>query len=230
MSDKANIANLGVVVSARGSGLLANDGNRVVVAVGGAYRQSCNPRAMIAMRSSIRQMAFSLLLGSVSIACAQMDYDHEIQLVSVGYGLPGASASRHVTAGDFTNQPVAAGLAGAPNGDPDPGLSYAQPRSQQSGEAEYSQPSLISRIRLADLARTVSPQGWLIGDDGVLSYTARKKRWHLVLGYAPDLSAIRKDFAHLNSFSLVWQYSFGKHKPASWVSASQCMRALQPPS
>jgi hypothetical protein len=170
----------------------------------------------IIMRSAILQIAFGLVLGSVPIAFAQMNHDppNGMQLASAGRGPEGASASRYASAGAFTNQHLALRVLPAPESDPDTGLSYAMHPSQARGVADPDQPSLISGTHLADPALT---QGWRIGDAGVLSYTARNQRWRFVFDYAPDLGALRENFSHMHSFSLGWQFSLGKLKPASWA-------------
>jgi hypothetical protein len=173
------------------------------------------------MRSQILPIAFSLVLGSIPIAFAQMDFDfpkaNGIHLAYVGCGPQDASANRYVSAGGFTNLHVTLRSAPGSKYDPAPELSYSVPPSQQKGEVELSQPSLTNRIRLSDPVRIASPQGWRIGGGGVLNYTAHNQRWHLVFGYAPDLTALREHFDRVHSFNLVWQFSLGKLKPASWA-------------
>lgn len=129
-------------------------------------------------------------------------------------------ASRYVSVGDFTNQHLALRLVPAPKSDPDPGLSSSMSPSEERGVAELDQPSLTSSAHLADPALTASTQGWRIGDAGVLNYTASNQRWRFVLGYAPDLGALRETFGDIQSFTLTWQCSLGKHKPASWVGVT----------
>ena len=220
MNDNASIANCGVVASVRGSGLSANDGHRVVT-VGGTHCQPCIQRAKTAMRSRILQMAFSLVLGSVPIAFAQMDHDfpNVIHLAYAGRGPQSASANRYVSTAGFTNLHVTLRSAPASKGEPSPELSYSVPPNQLREEVELSQPSLTNRIRLADPALTASPQGWRVSGGGILNYTAHNQRWRLVFGYAPDLTALREHFDNLHPFSLVWQFSLGKLKPASWAGA-----------
>ncbi|MCU0786533.1 MAG: hypothetical protein MUF81_21305 [Verrucomicrobia bacterium] len=170
------------------------------------------------MRSRILQLALSLMLGSVPIAFAQIDGDHPngMQFASSGYRLEGDSASRCVSVGEFTNQHLALCSVPAPKSDADPGLSYSMPPSEERGMAELRQPSLTSSGQLADPALTASPRGWRIGGAGVLNYTARNQRWRFVVGYAPDFGVLLEKFGDAHSFSLAWQYSLGKHKPASW--------------
>ena len=191
-----------------------------------------NDKASIAISSRSLQIAFSLVLGSVTITFAQMNNDlpKGIQLASVNYRLNDAFASRYVSTGDFTNQHVALRSVSAPKGDPDPGLCYSMPPSQPRSEAELNQTSLNSSLRLAGPAPTASPQGWRTGGGGVVNYTARNQRWRLVFGYAPDLSVLRGDFYHLHSFSLVWQHSVGKLKPASWTGAPAGYEHERPPA
>ena len=178
------------------------------------------------MRSAILPIAFSLVLGSVPIAFAQMNHDppNGMQFASAGRGPAGASASPYASAGASTNQHLALRMVPEPESDPDPGLSYAMPPSRARGVADLGQRSLISRGQLADPALT---QGWRVGSAGVLSYTARNQRWRFVFDYAPDLGALRENFSHMHSFSLGWQFSLGKLKPASWAEVkggSELMR------
>jgi hypothetical protein len=91
------------------------------------------------------------------------------------------------------------------------------PPTQERGVTELTRPNLASRPHLTDSALTTAPQGWRIGGAGVLNYTARNQHWRFVFGYAPDLGALRENVGHIHSFNLAWQYSLGKHKPASWV-------------
>lgn len=181
------------------------------------------------VRSRIRQIAFSLLLGSVSSAFAQIDHDQPngIQFAFGACGPKGSYAAHYVSAGAFTNEHLALRLVPAPGSNPGPGLSYSMPLSRERGVTELSRPSLTSWVQLADAALTASPQGWRIGGAGVLNYTARNQRWRFVLGYAPDLGALHESFGHIHSFSLAWQFSFGNQKPASWAgvpAGSEYMR------
>jgi hypothetical protein len=230
MNAKASTTNLGAVVLVRGGVLSANARHRIV-AMGGTHRQPCHRRATIAMRSRILQIAFSLVLGSAPIAFAQMDHDlpNGIHLAYASYGPQGASASRYVSPGGFTNQHVTLPSIPAPKGDPDPDLSYSVPPSQQRGEVDLNQPSLTKSVRLTDPAPTATPLGWRIGGGGVLNYTTPNQRWHLVFGYKPDLGALREDFDRLHSFSLRWYYSLGKLKPASWAVAPAGSEHVRPP-
>lgn len=189
--------------------------------------------AKIAVLPRILQIAFSLVLGSVPIAFAQINRDHPngMQVASGGCGPEGDSAGRCVSVGDFTNQHLTFRLLPAPESDPDPRLNYSMPPSPERGVVELSQPSLTSRAHLADPALTASPQGWRIGGVGVLNYTARNRRWRFVVGYAPDLDALLEKFGDAHSFNLAWQYSLGKHKPASWAgvkAGSEYMRRPAP--
>ncbi|HWV99013.1 MAG TPA: hypothetical protein VNZ64_04895 [Candidatus Acidoferrum sp.] len=171
------------------------------------------------MRLKIRQIAFSLVLGSSPIASAQIIYDLRdgIQFASVGCEPQGSPASRFLSTGDFTTQHLALRSSPARKGDPDCQLSYTLPPSQERRETELDPPTLTltSRVRLADLPRTASRQGWRIGGGGVLSYTTRNQRWHLVFRYKPDVGALADDFYRLHSFSVICQYSFKKRKPGS---------------
>jgi hypothetical protein len=106
-------------------------------------------------------------------------------------------------------------LVPAPKGDPAPGLSYSMPPRQQTRELELNQPSLASRIRFEDLVEATAPQGWGIGDGGLLSYRTRDRRSRFVLRYEPDLRVFPEDFARLNSLNLVWRFSLGRIKPAN---------------
>jgi hypothetical protein len=184
------------------------------------------------MRSRILQLAFSLMLGSVP-AFAQTNDDHpnEMQFASGSCGPEGDLASRCVSVGDFTNQHLALCSVPAPTSDADPGLNYSMPSSEGRGMAELSQPSLTSRAQLAAPALTTSPRGWRIGGAGVLNYTANNQRWRFVVGYAPDFGVLLEKFGDAHSFSLAWQYSLGKHKPASWAgvkTGSESIRRSAP--
>jgi hypothetical protein len=183
------------------------------------------------MRSRIFPMAFSLVLGGVSVAFAQSNYDfsHGIRLAYVDAGPPGAAANPCDSTGGFTNQHVTLHSAPVSTDDPAPGLRYSVPPSQPRGEVEFGQPSLTRRIRFAGMAETAAPQGWRIGGGGVLNYTPRNQRWHLVFGYAPDLTALREHFDRVLSFNLVWQFSLGILKPASWAGKSTGSELARPP-
>jgi len=178
----------------------------------------------MAMRSTVLQIAFSLVLGGVPIAFAQTNDEHPcaMQLASGGCGPEGDFTSRCTSAGVFTNQILALRLFPAAKSNPDPGLDYWLPPSQEKGVTESNQPSLASRAYLANPALAASPQGWRIGGAGVLDYTARSRRWRFVFGYAPDLGALREreDFSDIHSFSVAWQFRLGKHKPASWAGVT----------
>lgn len=223
MENRTSSLDPGAVVPVRGGGPSASDGHRIY-AVGGAYRQPCNRSAKIATCSSILQIAISLVLGSVLIAFAQTndDHPHGMQLASGGCGPEGVCTNRCVSVGIFTNPHLALRLFPAAKSEPDPGLGYSLPPSQERGVTEVNQPSLASRAYLANPALTASPQGWRIGGAGVLDYTARNRRWRFVFGYAPDLGALREreDFSDIHSFSVVWQFRLGKHKPASWAGVT----------
>jgi hypothetical protein len=167
--------------------------------------------------SRILQLVFSLVLGSVPTAVAQLDYHlpNGIQLASVGSAPQSASTSRFINPGDITNQLVALRAVPAPKGNSDPGLSYSIPPSQQIAEGPFNLSSLASRVRLEDLVGAASPYGWRTGGGGLVSYNTRNQRWHLVFRYAPELRTLSDDFDRLHSFSLIWQFSFGKSKPAT---------------
>jgi hypothetical protein len=199
--------------------------------IGGTHGQPGNRRAKTTVRSRILPIAFSLVLGGVSVACAQLNYDFSngIRLAYVGGGPPGAAAIPCDSTGGFTNQHVTLHSAPASTDDPAPELSYSVPPSQPRGEVELSQPCFTSRIRFAGMAETAAPQGWRIGGGGVLNYTPRNQRWHLVFGYAPDLTALREHFDRVLSFNLVWQFSLGKLKPASWASKPTGSELVRPP-
>lgn len=139
-------------------------------------------------------------------------------------------ASWYVSVGDFTNQHLALCLLPEPKSDPDPGLSYSMPPSEERGVAELNQPSLTRSAHHAEPALTVSTQGWRIGDAGVLNYTASNQRWRFVLGYAPDLGALRETFGDIQSFTLTWQYSLGKHRPASWAGVKTGSESIRRPA
>jgi hypothetical protein len=168
------------------------------------------------MQSRILQIAVWLVLGSVSSGLAQTHSNptNALQIASAGLELQVASASRYVSTGDFTNQHLTLLSIPAPIGAPGLGLSYSMLPSQQMRQSELNQPNLPSRVRLADLVQTNSPHGWRIGDDGILSYRNRDRRCHLVFRYTPDIRALSGDFDRLDYFSLVWQLSLGKLKPA----------------
>jgi hypothetical protein len=167
------------------------------------------------MRARIVQIVFSLVLGSAGIAFGQLDCDlpAALQFTSTNCELRGATAGCRIGTGEVTNHVEALGLVSPAKGDPPDPLSYSSSQSQQKKEDELCQPSLTSKIRLADLTQTVSP-GWRIGQSGLLSYTTRDERWQLVFRYTPDLSALRESFDQLHAFSVTWQYRFLKHKPA----------------
>ena len=221
MENKSSLLNLNAVVSVRGGVPSASDGPRTI-AVGRAHRQLCKRRARMAVRSRVLPMAFSLVLGSVPIAIAQTNQDHPtaIQFASGGCGPGGDSTNRCVSVGVFTNQHLALGSCPTARSDPDSGPGNSMSASQERGVTELNQPGLASRAYLANPALTASPHGWRIGGAGVLGFTARDQRWRFVFGYAPDLGALREDFGHSHSFNLVWQYSFGKHKPSSWAGVT----------
>ena len=103
----------------------------------------------------------------------------------------------------------------APKREPDSGLSYSRPSERQKGEAKLDPPTRSSRVRLEDLIRPASPQGWHLGGGGFLSYTSLSERWHLVFSYEPEITARLAGFEDLAAFSMVWQYQFGKPKPAN---------------
>jgi hypothetical protein len=169
------------------------------------------------MPSRILQITICLVLASVSTALAQIHYDltNEIQFVSAGVGPQVASVSRCVSTGDLTNQHLTFLTVPAPKADPDSGLSWSMPPpSQQTRESELNLPNLPGRVRLADLIQTTSPHGWRIGDDGILSYRTQDRRCHLVFRYTPDIRAVTGDLGRLEYFSLAWQFSLGKLKPA----------------
>jgi hypothetical protein len=169
------------------------------------------------MHSRILQIAVCLVLGSVSSGLSQThsNLTNELQIASAGLELQVASASPYVSTGDFTNQHLTLLSVPAPKGAPGPGLSYSMPPDQRRSESELNQPNLPSRVRLADLLQTTSPHGWRIGDDGVLGYRSRDRRCRLVFRYTPDIRALSGDFDRLDYFSLVWQFSLGKLKPAN---------------
>lgn len=184
------------------------------------------------MRLRILLTASGLVLGNISIAFAQMNHDHPngIRFASRGGGPEGDAASWCVSGGDFTNQHLALRLVSAPKSDPDPGLSYSMPPNPEQGVAELNQPSLTSSASLPEPALNTSLRGWSIGGAGVLNYTARNKRWRFVVGYAPDLGVLRVKFGDLHSFNLAWQYSLGRHKPASWVGVKAGSEYLRRPT
>lgn len=175
-------------------------------------------------------ITFSLMLGCARIVFAQINYDdtNGVQFASGDCGSEDVSASRCIRAGNFTNQHPAR-LASAAQENRDPGLSYSMPPSPESGIAESNQPSLTSRVKLADPALTASPHGWRIGGAGVLNYTAPNRRWRFVVGYSSDIGALRDTFGDLRSFNLAWQYSLGKRKPASWVGVKTGTEYLRRP-
>ncbi len=165
----------------------------------------------------ILQITLCLVLGVVSTARAQIYYDltNEMQIVSVDLGPQIASASRYVSAGDFTNQHLTLLSVPVPKAALDSGLSYSMPASSQPRkETELNQPPPPNSVRLADLVLTSSPHGWRIGDDGILSYRSVDRRCHLVFRYAPDIRALSGDLGRLEYFSLAWQFSLGRLKPA----------------
>jgi hypothetical protein len=163
------------------------------------------------------QLAFSLVLGNVLMASAQMDYGlpQGIKPASVRWGPQAESPGRYASIGDFTNQGVTLCSVPAPKDEPDSGLSYSVPPSQQRRDAESNEPSLASRVHLADLVRTAPAEGWQISVGGVLSYTTRNQRWHIEFRYNPDLSMLREDYDHRQTFSVIWQYRFRKRNPAN---------------
>ena len=179
------------------------------------------------MRSRILQLTFSLVLGSIPIALAQTNLNLPngmILLASPEHRPPSAAESRCAIPCDFTNHYVPPLSLPAPGSDPDSASSYSMPPGQQRGETKLKAPDFTSRVRLADLPRTTSSQGWRFGDSGALSYTSWNLRGHLVFSYTPDLGALLTDFEHVNSFSLIWQFSLGKHKPARWSERPSAKR------
>jgi hypothetical protein len=181
-----------------------------------------NTKARMARCSTVLQITSSLVLGSISIASAQKG--HELTnctgLVHASRGSERAFAVENLSVDAFTNQPMALRQVPATKGGPDSLLSYSMPLAQPATDAESAQPTFTSKVYLADWARTGAPQGWRIGGGGVLNYTTRNQRWHFLFRYQPELSALREDYDSLHAFSLVWQYSFGNHKPTVWRSAS----------
>ena len=178
---------------------------------------NCSRMTQMPMPSRILQITLCVVLGSVSTARAQIHYDltNEIQFVPVDVGPQIASESRYISAGDFTNQHLTLLSVPAPKDALDSGLSYSMPPpSQQRSASELNQPGLPSRVRLADLIQTTSPHGWRIGDDGILSYRSEDRRCHLVFRYTPDIRALSGDLGRLEYFSMAWQFSLGKLKPA----------------
>jgi hypothetical protein len=172
------------------------------------------------MHLTIIKTTFSLVLGSIPFALAQTNCNLPngmFLLTPAEHRPPSAAESRCVVPCDFTNLFVPLLSLAVPGIDPDSTSSYSMLPGQQGGETELKAPDFTSRVRLADLPRATSPQGWRFGDSGALSYTSWNLRAHLVFSYTPDLGALLKDFEHLNSFSLIWQYSLGNHKPASWA-------------
>ncbi len=167
--------------------------------------------------SRIGHIAISLLLGSAPIACAQLDYplSNRNQLAPTGWAPRGAFSIRYINTGDFTNQLVALRAVLPPKGGSDLGLSYSMPPGQGMEEGPLNRRTLASRVRLEDLVGAASLSGWRTGGGGILSYTTPNQRWHLVFRYGPDYSALGQDFDRLHSFSVIWQFRFGKHKPAS---------------
>ncbi len=185
----------------------------------------------MAVLPRVLQMAFSLILGSVPIAFAQINQDstNGMQFAAGGDGPEGVSASRCGSFDDLTNQHLTLRLFPAPESFP--GLSYSMPPSPERGVAALTEPRLTSRTQLAEPALTASPQGWRIFSAGLLNYTTNNQRWRFVLGYAPDLGTLREDFDEIRSFNLAWQYSLGKHKPPSWAgikTGSEHIRRLAP--
>jgi len=178
---------------------------------------NCDRTTQRVMPSRILQIAFCLVLCSASIGFAQIhsNLTEELQIASAGLELHVASASRCVSTVHFTNQHLTLLSVPAPKGTPDPGLSYSMPPDQERGESELNQPNLPSRVRLTDLLQTTSPHGWRIGDSGVLSYRSRDRRCRIVFRYTPDIRALSGDFDRLDYFSLAWQLSLGKLKPAN---------------
>lgn len=168
------------------------------------------------MHPRILEIAVCLVFGSVSGGLAQThsDLTNKLQFASAGLELRVASASPYVSTGDFTNQHLTLHSVPAPKGDPDLGLNYSMTPDQLRRESELNQPDLPSRVRLADLLQTPSPHGWRIGDSGILGYRSRDRRCRLVFRYTPDIRALSGDFDRLDYFSLVWQLSLGKLKPA----------------
>ena len=172
------------------------------------------------MHSRILQITFSLVLGSIPIAFAQTNCNLPngmILLTPAEHRPPSPAESQCVIPCDFTNHYVPFLSLPAPGSDPDSSSSYSRPPGQQRGETELKVRDFTSRVRLADLPRTTSPHGWRFGDSGALSYTSWNLRGHLVFSYTPELGALLTDFEHVNSFSLIWQYSLGSHKPARWA-------------
>ena len=169
------------------------------------------------MHPRILQIAVCLVLGNISIGLAQThsDLTNDLQIASAGLELKVASASPYVNTGDFTNQHLTLLSVPAPKCAPNPGLSYSMPPDYERSESEWNQPNLPSRVRLADLLKTTSPHGWRIGDSGILGYRSRDRRCRLVFRYTPDMRALTGDFDRLDYFSLVWQLSLGKLKPAN---------------
>ena len=183
------------------------------------------------MRSGIL-IAFSLMLGSVPVTFAQINHGHtnEMQFAPGGCASEGDFANRCVSVGDFTNQYLALCLVSAPKSDPGPGLSNSMPLSPERGMVASEKTNLTSRANLADPALTARPHDWRIGGAGVLSYTAPNRRWRFVVGYASDIGALRDTFGDIHSFNLAWQYSLGKHKPASWAGVKTGTEYLRYPA
>ena len=169
------------------------------------------------MPARILQIAFCLALGNVSTPFAQIHYDltNKVQLASVTGEPQVPPASRNLSTDNFTNQHLSLHSVPAPRGDTNAGLNYSMSLSQQGIESELNQAILPSRIRLEDLVQTTSPQGWRIGDGGILGYRSPDRRCRLVFRYSPDFHSILQDFDRLDAFSLVWQLNLGRHKPAN---------------